>query len=68
MGLSVGILLAIWVVMVAAFAWAYWFEDNVHYQFEECGIGVNDADALSMPGAFAFSLETWTTVGCTYLQ
>jgi len=62
-GVAVGILLGVWIFLVVAFAVAYWYEDNVGYKIVDCGMGLTASESLSMSGAFAFSLETWTTVG-----
>jgi hypothetical protein len=65
--LSVGVLLLLWITMVSFFAVLYWYED--HYFFGmggDCGLGITDTESISFSGAFAFSLETCTTVGCTF--
>jgi len=62
-GVSVSVLLCLWTIIVAVFAALYWYEDNVHYQIVDCGLGITDTESISFSGAFAFSLETATTVG-----
>lgn len=61
--LSVSVLLSLWIAMVGTFGVIYWFEDNVGYIKQDCGLGPNENKAISLAGAFAFSLETCTTVG-----
>ena len=63
--LSIGVLLLIWISIVCLFAAIYWFQDNVHYRKIDCGLGITETEFISASGAFAFSLETSTTVGCT---
>ena len=63
---SIGLLLMLWSGMVGTFALLYWFEDNYGYTKLDCGLGLTDHESISLSGAFAFSLETCTTVGCTY--
>lgn len=63
--LSVNFLLSMWVLMILMFAAMYWYLDTVHYKAIDCGLGPREGITISFQGAFAFSLETCTTVGCT---
>ena len=62
--LSVSVLLFLWMSMVGFFGVFYWYADNVRYVKQDCGLGPEETESISFPGAFAFSLETCTTVGC----
>ena len=64
--ISVSFLLFLWVLLIEFYAAIYWFEDNVHYKLVDCGLGVDGSHMISFAGAFAFSLETCTTVGCKF--
>jgi len=61
--LSVNFLLFLWVAMVGVFAAMYWYLDNVSYNIVDCGLGPTVGESIAFAGAFAFSLETCTTVG-----
>jgi hypothetical protein len=61
--MSVGLLLGMWIGMIFFFATVYWYQDHVRYESQDCGLGIQDGMKISLSGAFAFSLETCTTVG-----
>ena len=55
-----------WYLMIWAFAWIYRLVDSSNFNLDkDCGLG-EPGIPLSMPAAYAFSLETCTTVGCEY--
>ncbi len=58
---SICMLLGVWLVIILFFAVLYVIIDTA-YEDENCGLG-KPPNPISFPGAFAFSLETCTTVG-----
>lgn len=58
---SIFVLLCIWTIMVCCFACVYQAIDDI-LPSVDCGLG-KAGDPIRFPGAFAFSLETCTTVG-----
>ena len=65
-GLSILGLLTIWTCMILFFAGAYVWVDS-KYDDLDCGLG-QPGDPIKWGTAFAFSLETCTTVGCTFYR
>ena len=61
--LSISFLLFLWVLLVAFYAFIYWYLDNIQYGHIDCGLGPTPQAPIAFMGAFAFSLETCTTVG-----
>jgi hypothetical protein len=59
--ISVASLISIWTVLILAFATVYQYIDQLR-PLEDCGLG-SKGDPIDFNGAFAFSLETCTTVG-----
>ena len=64
--ISITFLLLLWISLVAFYGVIYWFVDNHYYNSVDCGLGPTEKEFISLSGAFAFSLETCTTVGCKY--
>jgi len=58
---SLGILMGTWTGMILLFATLYVWQDSVNSK-SDCGLGP-DNEPISFGPAFAFSLETCTTVG-----
>lgn len=59
---SFGLLMTIWTVFILIFAWVYIYFDQLNPGIH-CGLGGVDGEAINFAAAFAFSLETCTTVG-----
>lgn len=59
--ISVSLLLVLWILMVVVFAYIYVIVDQ-RAVFAQCGLG-KEGDLFTFSAAFAFSLETCTTVG-----
>jgi hypothetical protein len=70
--LSISFLLFLWILLVIFYAAIYWYLDNIQYGNIDCGLGptLSTQGTANIPivfmGAFAFSLETCTTVGCKF--
>jgi hypothetical protein len=60
--ISITFLLSLWILLITIFASIYMYVDyiNIHV---DCGLGTIGSP-IPFAGAFAFSLETQTTVGC----
>uniref|UniRef100_A0A7S0CFI0 Potassium channel inwardly rectifying transmembrane domain-containing protein n=1 Tax=Proboscia inermis TaxID=420281 RepID=A0A7S0CFI0_9STRA len=58
---SISILLLVWTFAIIVFALIYMYDDKIN-PLVECGLGAA-GDPIGFNGAFAFSLETCTTVG-----
>jgi len=64
--ISVPIVILIWVAMIVVFASIYWYVDSNNANLDkDCGLGESGMP-ISIAAAYAFSLETCTTVGCEY--
>ncbi|KAG7373247.1 inward rectifier potassium channel [Nitzschia inconspicua] len=60
---SLLVLMSVWTVAILLFALVYVAHDNIQPE-QACGLGAAN-DPIGFAGAFAFSLETCTTVGYT---
>ena len=62
--ISIPIVILIWYVMIVVFAYIYFYVDRSNANLnKDCGLGEPDMP-ISFAAAYAFSLETCTTVGC----
>jgi len=56
----------VWVLMIFVFAFIYMaIDSSTHNLKKNCGLG-EPSEPIQFPAAYAFSLETCTTVGCEY--
>ena len=62
---SICMLLSLWLVSILFFAIVYVELDQLLYKDDNCGLG-EPPIPITFSAAFAFSLETCTTVGCEY--
>jgi hypothetical protein len=60
---SMTVLMSFWTIMILVFAGVYVAHDSIR-PYKSCGLG-GEGTPITLAGAFAFSLETCTTVGYT---
>ena len=59
---SFSFLITLWTISIIFFGWIYLWYDNLN-PGSQCGLGGADGSTIDFTAAFAFSLETCTTVG-----
>ena len=64
--LSLLLIVFVWVLMIVIYAFVYMaIDSSTHNLNKNCGLG-EPSVPIQFPAAYAFSLETCTTVGCEY--
>jgi hypothetical protein len=64
---SFSILMIVWTASIVFFAWIYVWHDEVH-RGGKCVLGGTNGEVIGWAGAFAFSLQTCSTVGKIVLK